>query len=222
MNVGFGLSTLDIAPQWIAAFRRLHLDIDITLNDYSSAEQTRRLLSGVLDVGFIRMPADTGLEALPLLDEQLGLAVPNGSDWYAVPCDLSELNETGFIALTRSRGPGLTDQIANWCSVRRFKPRVIQQADDIQTVLAAVSAGIGVALLPLRSERLFRQGVRMLRLDDPAARWRVGAAWLPAREHPVVDRFVALLRRADCMATGDLDTMEGVSESKLPEVKRGF
>ncbi|KAF0815222.1 Hca operon transcriptional activator HcaR [Andreprevotia sp. IGB-42] len=194
LDIGFGLSTLALAPQCIATFRQQCPDVVITLNDLSSAEQTRRLLAGQLDLGFVRLPASAGLATLPLLDEQLALAVPAASPHGQLPAELASLNASGFVALNRQRGPGLAAQIELWCGASAFTPRIIQHADDIQTVLAVVAAGIGVALLPHRSDHLLRGGVRLLPIDAATARWQVGLAWLPGRTHPALDRFVAMMR----------------------------
>ena len=116
LRVGLGPTTLTLAPQLIAEFRRLNPNVSVSLNDLSSAEQTRRLLAGKLDVGFLRMPADSGLSCLPLLTETLALAVPQHAKWKRLPSDLNDLNELGLIALARNRGPGLAAQIDRWCS----------------------------------------------------------------------------------------------------------
>lgn len=196
LHIGFGLSTLDVAPQYIAAFRRECPEVDVVLNDFSSAEQTRRLLSGQLDLGFIRLPAGARLDTLPLLDEELALAVPDQGGRTNVPVKLAELNKEGFVMLARERGPGLAAQIDRWCADRGFLPRVVQTADDIQTVLAIVAAGIALALLPRRAALLLNGGVRMLPLGTRGSHWEVGLAWRSGRQTAAVDRFVALLRSA--------------------------
>jgi DNA-binding transcriptional LysR family regulator len=193
LRVGLGLSTLTLAPQLIAEFRRQCPKVSVTLNDLSSAEQGRRLLAGKLDVGFLRLPADSGLDAFAVLDEALALAVPQHARWKRIPTNLEELNEQGFIGLARGRGPGLAAQIDRWCSEHGFVPRVTQQADDIQTVLAAVAAGVGAAFLPSRTQYLLRDA-RVLPLRGAAAQWQVGLAWQAERDDPVMTRFVEFVR----------------------------
>ncbi|MGF6642598.1 LysR family transcriptional regulator [Paraburkholderia sp. GAS82] len=193
LRVGLGLSTLTLAPQLIAEFRRQYPKVSVTLNDLSSAEQGRRLLAGKLDVGFLRLPADSGLDAFPVLDEALALAVPQHARWKRIPANLEELNEQGFIGLARGRGPGLAAQIDRWCSEHGFVPRVTQQADDIQTVLAAVAAGVGAAFLPSRTQYLLRDA-RVLPLRGTAAQWQVGLAWPAERDDPVMTRFIEFVR----------------------------
>ncbi|MBN3766047.1 LysR substrate-binding domain-containing protein [Burkholderia sp. Ac-20365] len=195
LRIGLCLSTLTLAPPLIAAYRAQHPQIGVSLNDLSSAEQTRRLFAGKLDVGFLRLPASAGLSAFAVIDETLAIAVPQQAKWKRLPARLEELNELGFISLARNKGPGTAAMIDAWCAERGFAPRVIQQADDFQSVLAGVAAGVGVAFVPSRAEHLLRDA-KVLRLKDASAQWRVGLAWQTQREDPVVMRFVDYVRAA--------------------------
>ncbi|MET3629710.1 DNA-binding transcriptional LysR family regulator [Burkholderia sp. 572] len=186
---------LTIVPKRVAEFRRRNPGIAVTLSDLSSSEQTRRLHAGKLDAGFLRLPADEGLSSFKVVDEGLALAVPPHLGFKRVPADLDVLNEIGFIALQRARGPGLAAQIDRWCVERRFVPHVTQQAEDVQSVLTSVAAGVGVAFIPSRAQYLLRDAT-VLPLDGRDAKWSVGLAWRSDRDDPVTTRFVSFMRAA--------------------------
>ena len=193
LRVGLCLSTLTLAPRLIAQFRQANPHVSIMLSDLSSSEQTRRLLAHKLDVGFMRMPATDGLSAIPVIDEALALAVPQHAKLKRLPADLAILNEIGFVALARSRGVGLAGQVERWCAEHRFVPRVMQQAEDVQSVLASVAAGVGVAFVPSQTEYLLRDA-NVIRLTGKHATWRIGLAWQRDRDDPVAAAFVAFAR----------------------------
>ena len=195
LRIGLCLSVLMVVPQLIADFRRQHPGVAVTLCDLSSAEQTRRLLAGKLDAGFMRLPVADGLSSLSMIDEALALALPPYLGYARLPADLGVLNEIGFVALQRSRGPGLAAQIDRWCLERRFVPNVTQYAEDVQSVLASVVAGVGVAFIPSRAQHLLRDAT-VLKLPGKEAKWRVGLAWPSVRVNPVTTRFVSFVRAA--------------------------
>ncbi|CAN7625902.1 LysR substrate-binding domain-containing protein [Trinickia sp. LjRoot230] len=195
LRIGMCLSVLNIVPRLISEFRKLHPNVGITLYDLSSAEQSRRLFAGKLDVGFMRLPAAVGLSSFRVIDEGLALAVPAHTRYKRLPSDLNVLNELGFIALARGRGPGLAAQVERWCNERRFAPQVTQRADDIQSVLTSVAAGVGAAFIPSRAQHLLRDAT-VLQLRGKHATWRVGLAWRSAGDDPVAARFASFIRAA--------------------------
>ncbi|WP_250536051.1 LysR substrate-binding domain-containing protein [Caballeronia sp. AZ10_KS36] len=195
LRIGICLSVLTLVPRLIADFRRQNPGVAITLSDLSSSEQSRRILAGKLDAGFMRLPAASGLTSFRVIDEGLALAMPADSRYKRLPTDLGALNDIGFIALSRARGPGLAAQIDRWCGERHFVPHVTQHAEDVQSVLTSVAAGVGVAFIPSRAQHLLRDAT-VLPLNGKHAKWRVGLAWPSAKENAVTARFVRHVREA--------------------------
>ncbi|WP_342250328.1 LysR family transcriptional regulator [Sphingomonas sp. OTU376] len=188
LNLGFGLSTLTVAPMLIAGFRASNPDVAIAMDDYSSQEQMLRLYRDEIDLGFMRKPPVGGLEFMPLADDRLAIAY-TGDTATSEPDPLA-FSSHNFIALREERGPGLADQIRRWCGRAGFLPRVVQEADDIQTILALVSAGLGAAIVPASSGSLLSGKFKLLPLDGEAASWTVGAAWMSARATGALGRLV--------------------------------
>ncbi|MES2055333.1 MAG: LysR family transcriptional regulator [Pseudomonadota bacterium] len=190
LDVGFGLSAIELAPRLVARYRTAHPDVTVSLNNFSSAEQIERLTSGTLDLGFLRLPPSGMLATRPLFMDRLAIARP-----FDMPFDrdMVSLNRTGFVMLESDRGPGLSHQIAGWCHSIGFIPRVVQRADDIQTVLALVAGGVGYSILPYGAGKLMNDSVRLEPIDDPAASWTIGMAWRSDRQNPALRNFIAVV-----------------------------
>jgi DNA-binding transcriptional LysR family regulator len=192
LAIGFGLSTISLAPQIISKFRSLVPDVAVTMNDFSSREMVDRIRREELDLGFVRLPAPGDLDMLPLATDQLAVAVP--ADLAISAQNLKLLRNYDFVALRDGRGPGLTSQIQGWCRACFFSPRVVQEADDIQTVLALVAAGLGCAIVPASAATLLPGRLKIFLLPGNEAVWRVGAAWKPSAYSGALTRLIKIIQ----------------------------
>ncbi|MEW9551148.1 LysR substrate-binding domain-containing protein [Nonomuraea sp. NPDC050783] len=196
LSVGFGLSSIDLAPRLVAAFRRRRPHAHITLDDMSSQAQLDRLKEGRLDVGFVRLPVDRGWGRLSVGSDRLALAHAHHRD--TPPHDVTQLPQWvarhEFLQLVHERGPGLAGQINRLCTAISVRPTVIQQAHDLQTVLALVAAGAGAAFVPASAHRIAPSPVTIAPIRHPAAAWRMAVVWNRERLHPLTAGFLALVR----------------------------
>jgi DNA-binding transcriptional LysR family regulator len=186
LAIGFGQSGIELAPRAVALFRSRWPGVTLSLEDMPSAVQWERLLAGSLQIGFVRLPVPAGLEHLRLRRDRLTLAVPADQ---ALPRDLvSWMDSRPLIRLTPSRGPGLTAQINSLYAELGCHPQVLQEAGDLQTVLALTAAGAGPSVVPQSAERIAPPEVRLVPLPGRAATWWIGTAW--ATRTPLTERFV--------------------------------
>ncbi|MFI7465972.1 LysR substrate-binding domain-containing protein [Nonomuraea sp. NPDC049646] len=196
LAVGFGLSSIDLAPRIVAAFRRRHPDAHVTLDDMSSQVQLDRIDAGDLDVGFVRLPLEGGRGRLPLAGDRLALAWADHDD--RPPHDVGELASWAarhdFLRLARERGPGLARQINHLCTAVAVRPAVVQEARDLQTVLALVAAGAGVAFVPASARRIAPPAVTITPIRHPAAEWQIAVVWKDGRPGPLTTGFLDLVR----------------------------
>ncbi|MBS2537440.1 LysR family transcriptional regulator [Catenulispora sp. NF23] len=193
LALGFGLSTIDIAPRAVAEFRRRNPDVGVTLDDMATAIQLERLRRGQLDAGFARLPVDPDLSVLELGTDQLMLAVPGNADTEPGVREL--IARHGLVTLVQTKGPGFVNQVQRYLAAEGIKPRVVQRANDLQTVIALVAAGVGVALVSARAPVVVApERIRWLTIDHEAARWGVGVVWGGGEPGPALAAFLEVTR----------------------------
>lgn len=197
LNIGFGVSTYHEAPKLIAAYKKQQPNVHITLNDTPSKQQTDELLTHELDISFNRIPSSSDLNSLTLFDDSLVIAihkdllkqVPNKDQL------LSELPKWPYLKLTQHRGPGLDRQIQQYCLANHLDLSKAQEADDILTLLALVSANIGFTIVPSSAQQISNTEVEFIALQGEHATWPVGLIWNGQSENPLRDRFLEFVAK---------------------------
>jgi DNA-binding transcriptional LysR family regulator len=192
LRIGFGIaSILGLLPDVILRFRRAHPDVQLHLRDMSTPDQIKALVGGEIDIGFIRRGAtDDRLQTRHVLNERLVAVVGPHGRWNARE-GLRSLAAEPFITISRTRSASFYDHVLRVCAAAGFAPRIVQEADELFTVVSLVRAGLGVALVP-RSAALMRlPGVRFHELELPQAAWNIGLAWHRDSDRvPLVRRFL--------------------------------
>lgn len=192
LALGFGLSSIELAPRAVAAFRRRYPSVDVNLEDLPSTTQLDRVRDGELHAAFVRLPAGEGLSHRVLDHDHLAVASPAGQ---AVPDDLVKwLGSQRLVRLARAKGPGLTGQIDLLCATWRIAPGTQSETHDLQTVLALVAAGLGTALVPASAASIVPRTVRLTPIDDPAAAWDVAVVWSPTRVTTLTTNFLDVVQ----------------------------
>ena len=198
LRIGFGIaSVIGLLPQVLLRFRRSHPDVQLELRDMSTPDQVERLAAREIDIGFVRLPVTADrLVVRPILDERLVLATGPRSPWQP-RTGLRSVASEPFIIIARSRSASFYDHALSVCAAAGFAPRIVQEANELFTVLSLVGAGLGVSLVP-RSAALMRlPGIRFRALPLPEAAWNIGVAWhRDAAADPLVQRFVETVRAA--------------------------
>ncbi|PMH18349.1 LysR family transcriptional regulator [Vibrio splendidus] len=192
LNIGFGVSTYHEAPKLIAAYKQQYPEVHVTLNDTPSKQQTDELLSHDLDISFNRIPDSLSLESLTLFNDSLVIAIHKDLLKQAQGKDqiISELSEWPYLKLAQHRGPGLDRQIQQYCLANKIDLSKTQEADDILTLLALVSANIGFTIVPNSAQYISNTNVEFISLEGEHATWPVGLIWNGESENPLRDRFV--------------------------------
>jgi DNA-binding transcriptional LysR family regulator len=196
LRVGFGIASLASGlPELILNFRKRYPHAHMTMRDMSTPSQIESLLRGEIDAGFVRLPVlDDRVVWAAVLEERLVVAYNPKGD-FRPTAGLASLRGAPFVVHSRATSASLYDHIVRTCRAAGFEPRIVQEVNELFTVLNLVRAGLGVSLVP-NSARLMRvPQVRLAETRVEEARWSVGIAWKKEETvAPLVARFVELAR----------------------------
>ena len=139
-----------LLPRALAAFSRRHPGISLTFREAGSRTLLKLLEEGELDFAVVIQPIrHPALETLPLLEEELLLAVPRRhplADGHR-RVRLALLRDEPFVML-REGTYDLRDQTLSACRKAGFEPQVALDGSEMDSMLRFVAAGIGLAILP--------------------------------------------------------------------------
>ncbi|OLF21148.1 LysR family transcriptional regulator [Aeromonas sp. YN13HZO-058] len=191
LKIGFGLSSFALAPALVARFKQQVTDVMVHLQDMPSAIQQEQLLSGQLQLGFMRRPQMPQLQEHRLLIDRLVLAVPTRmTEPDPAAFDVQQaLISQPLLQMVGHRCPGLSQQIAGFLGANRLTG-MVQEAEDIQTLVALVAAGIGNAILPRSVSFIAGPDVTLYPLSGPNSEWEISMVWNPDFADPIRDHFV--------------------------------
>lgn len=147
------LNTLGVAlvPRILREFRGGHPAIGFQLVQDGHDAVLARLRRREVDVCLTSpLPQEPDLAALPLHQQPLRLAVPDGHPLAAGRrVALASAAHEQFVGF--KPGYGMRTITEQWCHRAGFTPGLAFEGEDVATVRGLVAAGLGVALLPATS-----------------------------------------------------------------------
>ena len=194
LRIGFGIASLAAGlPGILTRFRHHFPQVQVSMRDMSTPDQIAALEQGDIDVGFVRLPAERAeLVTVPVLEEVLVAAVPRGMSYRK---GLSGLRNEPFVVISRSVSASFFDHLVETCRAAGFSPRIVQEVNELFTVLNLVQSGLGVSLVPRLASLMRVPNVRLLDTNQAEAKWRIGLAWRKLDQaDPLVRNFVRLAR----------------------------
>lgn len=210
LRIGFGIASLAAGlPDLLTRFRQHFPAVQVSMADMSTPNQISALEQGDIDVGFVRLPVEhPDLETVPVLEERLVAAIPRGMPYRK---GLASLRNEPFVVISRSVSSSFVDHVARTCRAAGFSPRIVQEVNELFTVLNLVRGGVGVSLVPRSANLMHVPNVRLLDTGLEEAKWRIGLAWRKADPRrgdlldPLVHNFIRLVYRPRGVTpTGDL------------------
>lgn len=219
LTVGFVPAASNAAlPERLRTFRARHPGVELFLREMAPDELVAAVRRGAVDVCFLYLPfTDAELASRTVAREPLVAALPEDhplaragedADGPADGLALGALRDEPFVLPARHSMPGLNAHVLDACRRAGFEPAAVQK--DVwllQTVLALVAAGFGVALVPESVRNLRRAGVAFRPLRDPGPPVELAAFWRREHRSPVLRNFVALLPTGPAPPVAELEAV---------------
>ena len=151
LNIGFaGTMLYSGLPEILARFQAQHPLLRVMLKELSSTEQLIELAHERLDLGFVhttRVPP--GLSQILVASQAFVCCLPSGHALAGQPSlSLALLQGEPFAVVSRTVSPDYHQRILQTCLDAGFYPEIRYELQHWLSVVALVSRGMGVALVP--------------------------------------------------------------------------
>ena len=198
IRVGFTAgSSYSFLPRLLTRATASMKDVHIALTEMVTRQQLEALESNTIDIGLQRMPtAQEGMESVCVAREKMMLAIPRHHPLAKgrLPA-LSDLSGEPFITFSPRDGHYFYRLIDELFASASIFPRYVQQVSQIHSILALVSAGLGVAMVPESARLLHFSGSVLRQVKMPPVYADLHLVWKADNDNPALPIFTQMVRK---------------------------
>ncbi|HBQ5787797.1 TPA: LysR family transcriptional regulator [Klebsiella pneumoniae subsp. pneumoniae] len=177
---------------------RLHLGyVSSAMYDSKLPGLLRRLRADWPGIELSLVQGDVQMLYEALLDLRLDIAIIRAPLACVGALNLASLRTDNWISLDDPQGTGLEQVFMDACRVAGFTPQVAQRINDVTSMISLVSAGVGVALVPLSARALRLDNVVYIDLQDRLAESELSMVYHRHIRSAVVRKVISLLNTAE-------------------------
>jgi DNA-binding transcriptional LysR family regulator len=196
LNVGYAPSlTVQILPPALRKFQETFPKVRVSLHDLSSEEMLSQLQAGTLQVALM-VPLGkkklNGLGFTELARYSMCVAVsPSHPLAKSKSLTLQKVTGEPLIAYTQKDYPDYHEHVAKLFESVGKMPQIAEEHDGINSLIAAVEAGRGFALVSSSLACMVGQRLKLIPIESGVPQVIVGAAWRLKDVSDLVGKFVA-------------------------------
>ena len=191
-----GAATCPFLPDLLRKYKARHPGVALHLEENVPRGQDSAFDRGEIDIGFTRvLSADRSprFTTRLILQEPLLVALPRFRKVKSKCIRIADLASERFVIFQRASSPAAFDAIIRVCNEQGFTPNLHNELNNMQTVLATVEAGEGVAIVPASARNMRADNVDFFRLQPDHVRIALVAAWPKKEPSIVLKSFLDLL-----------------------------
>ncbi|MBS7700119.1 MULTISPECIES: LysR substrate-binding domain-containing protein [unclassified Chelatococcus] len=216
LNIGFN----EIAgrrrelPRFLKEFREIYPGINLQLHVMMSQRQIEALRNHEIDAGFLFRHAGerNDFDSLIVGQDNFVLALPREHALARKPSLLLADLAGQPLIMPNPRNNGIThEKLVGAMEAAGYMPLVAQFADNENTLINLVAAGMGLAFVNSSCRVPHAQSVTLRPIADLTLPVALELTWLPSNLNPALPRFVALVDQL----SGDLDQIEHLLETGM-------
>jgi DNA-binding transcriptional LysR family regulator len=184
----------------LRGFRKARPQCQVELVDMEPGDQLNDIREGKLDGGFFGIGPAEPLWDLKMFNWKtvpLVIVLPEDHRLAQKPCKLTlaNLKEENWIMISRNRASAFRELIDELCLAAGFLPRIVQESDSVQAVLAMVAAGTGIAIASETLTQMIARGLAYRMLASRNAVLRRNFVWRSEVNSEALRVFNSVLRR---------------------------
>ena len=199
LQVGYAPSlTTWLLPATLRAFQAETPNVHVRLHDLSAEEMLAGLRAGRLQLALLVRPVAALLHDLcftALTRDRLCLAVaPQHPLARRRTVPLTTVVGEPFLVYSRKEYPEYHKLFNTFFSASATKPRIVEEHDGVSSLISALEAGNGVALVAASIVYIAGKRLKLIPLTPASDQLVIGAAWNKTGLSPAAERFLKCVK----------------------------
>lgn len=200
IRVGYAPSlTVELLPKALKLFEQECPGVRVSLHDLSTEECTQRLKARKLDVALIVKPLDSALRGLSfekLVELPLCVAVSSSHPLAQKKAlSIAQFRNERLLAYNREEYPEYLEGLHEVFKPHHYQPDIVEEHDSATSLIAAVEAGRGIAIVTSTMRCLAGPRLKLLPIKPALSSLDMGALYAsPASRW--VEPFIVAAKQA--------------------------
>ena len=193
-------ASISLIPHILHHFRERWPDVEIGFLEDKSSRLLPKLKTGRLDLIFIRPTGvmDSAFESQFLFYEDVVLAVADNHPLaQKSEINVDDLRDVALIVPEKRVRPHSYDLTLSLFDDAGFKPRLIQIADEKQTIINMVAAELGVAIMPRWVKRMAALNIKFIPIgkgyENIRSKLPMSAVWVKGARDETRDNMLKIV-----------------------------